>query len=241
MNSGKKLERVSLSSQIQREIRAQILRGNMQPGDALRSEGQIAADLGVGRNSVREAVKALESLGVVEARSGSGLFVGPLTLEPLIESLPLILRTGPDELVQLVEVRLTLETGMVRQMVHGATPERLAALDEILSQWDEVSQHGTYPDELDKQFHVILAECAENGILARLSDVFWQVSSLAIADRRLVLPRDPRQTYLRHVPIYEALRTVNEASLAAALADHYGGVLDRARDVRQAADDGASR
>ena len=215
----------------------------MQPGDALRSEGRIRGRPG-GREELkfREAVKALESLGVVEGAVRLRSVCRPADAGTTDrESSPSFSGPARTSWCSSSKSASPSKQGWCGRWSTAPPPERLAALDEILSQWDEVSQHGTYPDELDKQFHVILAECAENGILARLSDVFWQVSSLAIADRRLVLPRDPRQTYLRHVPIYEALRTVNEASLAAALADHYGGVLDRARDVRQAADDGASR
>src|SRR5215471_3539788 len=71
----KALKRTPLLHQIQEEIKGYVIRNNLRPGDPLPSEGDLARQLGIGRNSVREAVKSLEVLGILEARAGSGLFV----------------------------------------------------------------------------------------------------------------------------------------------------------------------
>src|SRR5258708_3137318 len=75
----KALKRTPLLHQIQEEIKSYVIRNDLRPGDALPSEGDLARQLGIGRNSVREAVKSLEVLGILEARAGSGLFVKAFT------------------------------------------------------------------------------------------------------------------------------------------------------------------
>src|ERR1700720_51283 len=82
------LKRTPLLHQIQEEIKSYVIRNNLKPGDALPSEGDLARQLGIGRNSVREAVKSLEVLGILEARAGSGLFVKAFTFDAIINNLP---------------------------------------------------------------------------------------------------------------------------------------------------------
>ena len=78
----------SLPETVQTAIRNFIADNNLRTGDALPPETQLTKQLGVSRNAIREAVKSLEMVGIVEVRRGSGLFVGDFSLDPLLDNLP---------------------------------------------------------------------------------------------------------------------------------------------------------
>jgi DNA-binding FadR family transcriptional regulator len=118
----KALKRTPLLHQIQEEIKSYVIRNNLRPGDALPSEGDLARQLGIGRNSVREAVKSLEVLGILEARAGSGLFVRAFTFDAIINNLPYGLLSDSKTVEDLVEIRACLERGFVEHVIEKVTP-----------------------------------------------------------------------------------------------------------------------
>ena len=91
----KPLRGPALSKAVRDYVKQYILDHKLQGGDALPPETQLAHDLGVGRSSVREAVKALQSLGIVEVRHGDGLYVREYNMDPILETLSFGLRSGP--------------------------------------------------------------------------------------------------------------------------------------------------
>ena len=119
------------------------MRSACRPGDALPAETELARQLGVGRNSVREAVKALESLGILEVRRGSGLFVRDFSLEPLLNSLPYAMMSDVDDLADVFEVRRILEVGVIEQgnADHAAAQHR-AICDVVTEQMRAQAEHG---------------------------------------------------------------------------------------------------
>ena len=76
----------ALYTSIRDYIKEYILEHDLKPGDSLPPEGQLVEDLGVGRSSVREAVKSLQSVGIVDVRQGNGLYVRELNFDPMLET-----------------------------------------------------------------------------------------------------------------------------------------------------------
>ena len=123
------LERPPLVSRsVQDAIRNYVIAERLQPGDALPAETELARQLGVGRNSVREAVKALESLGILEVRRGSGLFVRDFSLEPLLDSLPYAMMSDVEDLADVFEVRRILEVGVIEKAMQTMPPSSIERL-----------------------------------------------------------------------------------------------------------------
>lgn len=213
----------SLPETVQRAIREYINDNNLKPGDALPPETHLTKQLGVSRNAIREAVKALEMTGIVEVRRGSGLFVGDFSLDPLLESLPYGLMTDLRELRELLEIRLVLETGMVGQVLqHKSDSQSDRLLDTLKRMERRASQGQTFPDE-DREFHQRLFENIGNRTLLKLIDIFWQTYNRAARNDEIE-DYDPLKTYLDHVAIVNAFESGEAEALKTALERHYTGL-----------------
>ena len=102
---------------LQADIMELILERELEAGDALPTENELSAALGVGRNTLRESLKVLQALGVIEIRHGFGMFVAPSNFDALADGLTfrgrLSLRHHGQEALQLVDVRQALEAGLI--------------------------------------------------------------------------------------------------------------------------------
>ncbi|MDW5322322.1 FadR/GntR family transcriptional regulator [Plantactinospora sp. KLBMP9567] len=157
---------------LQERIVALIHERRLAPGAPMPTEPQLMDLLGASRNSVREAVRALQALGIVEIRHGYGTFVGQASLDVLTPSLAFRVRSGPGggirALHDLVEVRELIETGLIGQVAQIVSGPRIAALDALVTAMDRDL-------EADRAFHSLLYESCGNELVLQLIGLFWDV------------------------------------------------------------------
>lgn len=225
------VERQSLFQLLQSAIKDYILDNGLGAGDPLPSESDLAEQLGVGRNSVREAIKSLEVLGIVEARTGSGLYVRGFSFDSILANLPYSALSGPNALSDSLDVRLLLELGVVDRVVKGRSEDQLARLGHILSDWKGEAEAGSYSADLDREFHRVLCSQLENPLLRSLIDVFWEVYQQAVARDVLQEPSDPWDTYQRHVAVFDALEAGDSEELDSAFRAHLPGIARRVQEA----------
>ena len=215
---------------VQEEIKSYIVVNALQPGDPLPPETQLAQQLGISRNSVREAVKSLASLGILEVRPGTGLFVRDFSFDPLLENLAFGLLSRRNELKELSDVlavRSHLEYAMAEQAVAAATPEQLKELDSILDRMRAATKAGKYSAEADRAFHQTLWKNVDNIIFSKVLDIFWKIHDQAREHELIPGPLNPELTYQRHVEIAAALREGDIDALHTALERHSSGLHER--------------
>lgn len=205
-------------------IKQLIIRNRMRPGDLLPTEGELCAELNASRSSIREAVKMLAALDIVEVRHGHGTYVGAMSLGPLVESLTFrgFLGQADDRRVmtELVDVRQTLEHGFANAIVDTATPELVAQLLDIGARMSERAQQGLGFIELDREFHIVLVSEVNNQLLQQLNGAFWEVHAVAAptlghASGALSHTADA------HVRIAEAVAAKDVDELRASITAHY--------------------
>jgi len=102
---------------VQESLRAYVHDNGLAPGTLLPAEGELAAQLGVSRNSLREGIKALESLGILETRRGIGVFVKAFSFEPLLANLAYGLGGALREVEEVLEIRRVLEVGLIGKTI----------------------------------------------------------------------------------------------------------------------------
>lgn len=204
------------------EIKRLIIEQRLRPGDQLPSENELSRKLGVSRNSVREAVKALESAYILESRRGTGLFVRDFSIDPLIDKLPYTMLSGVKPLADILMIRRSLELALIGDAIAAMTDERIAEIENLLQQMKEQVVAGKSLAEQDRAFHSLLFIDLGNGILNQLFDLFWDVFHLATPE---LGKRAPRQSlYDDHRAIIEAVRRKDIEAAKKAIEHHYQGI-----------------
>ena len=152
-------------------LRALFADGALRPGDRLPSEGELCERLGVSRGSLREGIRMLAALGVLETRHGSGSYVSELRAADLIGSLSLTVGLLPMEgVLELTELRRILEphaAALAAARIDVDTVERLSSLLDEIEASDDFEEHS----RLDHAFHMTISEVAGNDALTSLINV----------------------------------------------------------------------
>ena len=216
-------------------IQELILAEGLAPGDPMPTETALCERLGISRSSVREAMRTLASLDIVEVRHGHGSFVGALSLAPLVDGL--LFRTQLDDgndlraLREVVELRIALDLSVAEQLVEIYRGTENPELEGHVERMRELASAGEAFPDADAAFHTVLFSRLPNGLLRQLAQAFWEVHTTAVP----LLGIPPAQDILETVEAHRAMLTALEAGDAAAyreaVHEHYlplGRVLDAA-------------
>lgn len=217
---------------VQDEVKAYIIEQSLVPGDALPPETELAEQLGVSRNSVREAIKSLETLGIVEARTGAGLFVRNFSFDPLLENLAYGMMFDLKDLADILEVRFHIEHSMIDQAVAAVTDEQLEQFHSILERMRTLLGQGKDYAEEDRLFHRTLWANVKNRSVGKIVDVFWMVFSQARQRTQIPSNPDPMQIYQWHTDIVDALAARDNEAARVAIVRHYGNIQRVLNEMR---------
>ena len=211
------------------EIKNYILRTGLQVGDALPTESQLCSDLGVSRSSVREAVRTLVALDIVEVRHGHGMFVGKISMRPMVESLLFrgLLNPGDDHrgLRDIVEVRITLDNALTEPVTQAWKNRQDPELDQIVEQMDLRAQKGELFTDQDRRFHMRLLEPLDNHLFLHLTEAFWAVHTLTVPLLGAPRPEDMLSAARAHRTMLQAARAGDTQAYREAITDHYAPLL----------------
>lgn len=166
-----KLDRKLLGEQIEDELMNYILQEPIEIGERIPNEFELAEKFGVGRSTIREAVKGLVSKGILEVRRGSGTYVmrtrfpedDPLGLSGLQDKYKLAL--------ELFDVRLMLEPDIASLAAEYATDEEIEQLKQLCDETEEMYRSGRNHIPKDIEFHTCIARCSKNRVVETLIPV----------------------------------------------------------------------
>jgi GntR family transcriptional repressor for pyruvate dehydrogenase complex len=164
------VHKIRVSEEIIEQVRDLITSGRLKPGDRLPAEREFAQTLSVSRSAVREAIRAMESLGIVEARPGEGTFVASLPESRGPDPVTATLFRAWSAQRKLFEVRRVLEPGLAALAARRASAEQIEKLRTVLNgQEAEIRSGGTGMKE-DTTFHFLITEATGNEVLLRIVD-----------------------------------------------------------------------
>ena len=206
-------------------IKQYILEHGLRPGDALPSEGQLVEDLGVGRSSVREAVKSLQSVGIVDVRQGNGLFVRELNFDPMLEAFIFGMQFDPNTLAELLQIRTWLEGAVIGDAVSLLTEDDLQKLQAVLNEWEVRVRNGEEYSDLDESFHQIIYGVMGNKTMMKLFSAFW--ISFSNLDDQITHDIDPEAVLQFHSAILAAIRTRDPVQTHRQLINYFDHVKSR--------------
>jgi DNA-binding FadR family transcriptional regulator len=207
-----------------------LRRDKLRPGTRLPAERQLAEQLSVSRPTIREALAALELMGVVDTHVGSGTFVR--SLDALDEDQRQGARApaadaSPSELLQ---ARLLIEPAVVRLAATAWDRRALAAVARPLTKLERAAAAGSekHPTEEDRQFHAAIAAAAGNAVLIELLQPLWLMMSQSLWRRlkaRGWTADNTRRVALEHRQIYDAIRARDGDLAAFQMEKHIRGVI----------------
>lgn len=210
----------TLYKQIADIWRGRIIAGDFKPGDVLPSEREIASELQVSRIPVREAMKSLEYLGVVNQVRGKGVIVQTADLANILRVVgPLVTNITPKLLDNLFEFRLLIEPYAAEQAAKFATDEELKELKEILDRNRKAVEAGERSEEESFAFHVQIMKASHNDVISVVSIFLGELQrysrhmSLWNTERRV-------ESYDYHRRIYEAIARRDAGGARQVMCEH---------------------
>jgi GntR family transcriptional repressor for pyruvate dehydrogenase complex len=217
-------------SEVARRLLDLFTGGSIAPGTRLPPERQLSTSLGVGRSAVREALAALEILGIVDVRPGSGTYLRGAASELLPQTLRWGLLIGERNTAQLLELREGLEIFVARLAAARADAAIIARLERSVERMRaSIDDLSTFA-RADLDFHHALAEAAGN---ETLTDHVHVVRSLlqVYADRAVHDPAHAEQAVAEHGAVLDAVRAGDPDAAASAMAIHMSTATTRLLDA----------
>lgn len=211
--------RESVSVELTRKLVDHLVRdGQLQPGDRLPSERQLAEMLGIGRAAVREALKSLAFLGLIEVRQGAGSYVR----EPDSELLPQIIEwgmlLGERKVMDLIEARSYIETAVASLAAERHDEDDLRTIERHLNAMSDATTTSEFVDA-DIAFHLALADAARNSVF---SDILSSVQSLLRVWITRVIDEagTTEPTHSEHFAVFGAVSVGDGAAASIAMQRH---------------------
>lgn len=225
------LRREQLHQSIQDRVKQYILERGFQAGDALPAEAELARELGISRPSLREAIRVLQTLGVVETRHGSGTFVGRFSLTPLVDGLAFSIRVSSGQntvraIWELLQIREILERDLVASIAADLPDDALDGLDALVRAMEARTARGEEFSEEDRAFHQLLYRELGNPLIVQLIQAFWDIFDRLRGELPDVIS-ELSSIVEHHRSIVDALQRRDGAAAAAAMAAHFDGLRHR--------------
>ena len=189
-----------------------------KPGDMLPPERELVRRFGVSRSSIRDAIRSLEAVGLLEPRQGIGTVVRDLSSGAVVGPLAGVL-LRKHEINELLDVRMIIEPALARRAALHAAAGHIAEMQAILNRQQEKIRLGEPATEEDAAFHYTIALAAHNSVMLKLTHVLMD-SLREMRERSLQLEDRQVKSLAGHRRILDALRQGDAAAAEAAMRRH---------------------
>jgi len=209
------------------QVRDLIEEGRLKPGDKLPPEQVMAENFGTSRPSVREALSALEILGITESRGGKGNFIKDMPRSPLYEQEVMELEKEESPF-EMLEARKAVETEIADLAAKKATKEDIDAIYESLHKMEGAISNIPEMMEFDREFHLNIARAAHNNLLfsmmTYLSNLLKEKLWVNMKEKNWNLPGYPQKYLKEHAEIFNAIKNKDSKNARKQVYHHLAGV-----------------
>jgi len=221
-----------VAAEIARALLDYIFSGQVEPGDKLPSERQLAEQFGTGRSVVREALKSLGLLGIVDFRQGDGTYLRGPDSEILPRVIEWGLLLGERRTLDLVEARQHIEIVVAGLAAERRDQDDLREMRRQLTAMQRAKTTDAFV-EADVAFHLSVAAASKNTVLSNMQTSI--AALLKVWIRRVIdAADDSRPSYQEHVPILRAIEGKDAAAASKAMEAHMHGAAERLRGALEA-------
>ena len=221
----------TLNKMAQDRVKEFITSRRLKPGDPLPPEAQLAADLGISRGPMREAIRSLESLGIVEIRHGTGIFVREFNFDSMMDLLSYGLFFDHNRIADVCKLRKWLETAAIGEVIERITAKDIAHIEAVFERWEQrIAAHEPTAEE-DRAFHKLLFAVLGNPSLSALIDIFW-VLFHAVPGGTVTTDLQHTTTIQDHRDILAAVQVRNAKRARQCIEQHFLGIEERIARTR---------
>lgn len=218
------LPRTTLTEAAFEQLIEHVVRGTWKAGDRLPPERELCQQFGIARTSLREALKAMELVGMLDSRVGDGTFVCPRSeflSRPLLWAF-----TGTDheELLEIMEARSVIEENLAAFAAKRASPEDLARIGSAIEQMRECIAAGASILEADMSFHLAVADAARNELLRNAVQLLRNITRQWLS-YKVLIPHGAPSVLKHHETIYRAIAAHNAKAASSAMHIHLAETL----------------
>lgn len=225
----KKLERKKVWEKVSDQIKYLIITGDWQPGRRLPAEIELANQFGVSRPTLREALRQLNLLGLVDIRHGEGNFVSYPDAESFMGPLLPLLIENKDNILAITEARNMIEVKTASLAASRASEEEIESLSNYLQQMLASNNNKEQFAKTDHLFHKQISLATHNPIIIKM---YQAIEDLLIGQqlRIIELPDAVKNGIMEHQKIFNAIKSRNIIAAQAAMHNHMEGTLERILD-----------
>ena len=223
------IRRNKVYEEVAKQIERLILK-KLKPGDKLPSERELAEMLQVSRSSIRDAIRGLELMGLVEPRQGAGTIVREPSAESSVNPFANALKHRREMVSELLDFRKMLEPPLAARAATHASPDEISEMEEILQRQEVTLSHGEASIAEDAEFHYSIALASGNSVVLKVLDILMDLLR-ETRERSLQLKGRPQKSLAGHRRILAAIKRHDAEAAKDAMRRHIEDVeeivLDR--------------
>jgi GntR family transcriptional repressor for pyruvate dehydrogenase complex len=204
--------------EVARQIERLILK-KLKPGDKLPSERELAEMLQVSRSSIRDAIRGLELMGLVEPRQGAGTIVREAAAESTVNPFANALKRRRELVSELLDFRKMLEPPLAARAATHASADEISEMEEILQRQEAKLSRGETTVAEDTEFHYSVALASGNSVVLKVLDILMDLLR-ETRERSLQVEGRPRKSLAGHQRILAAIKRQDVESAKAAMRRH---------------------
>ena len=223
------IRRNKVYEEVAQQIERLILK-KLRPGDKLPSERELAELLRVSRSSIRDAIRGLELMGMVEPRQGAGTIVREISSDSLINPFSNALKRRRESVSELLDFRKMLEPPLAARAATHASADEISEMEEILERQEAKQAQGESAVPEDTEFHYSVALASGNGVVLKVLDIVMDLLR-DTRERSLQVEGRPQKSIAGHRRILAAIKRHDAEAAKSAMRRHIEDVeeivLDR--------------
>ncbi len=212
------VRRNKVYEEVARQIERLILK-KLQPGDKLPSERELAETLGVSRSSIRDAIRSLELIGMVEPRQGAGTIVRQISSDALVNPLADARKRKEEVIGELLDFRKMLEPPLAARAASHVSADEVSEMEEILERQQEKLRGGESTIDEDSEFHYAIALASGNSVVLKVLDTLMDLLR-DTRERSLQVEGRPQKSLAGHRRILAAIKRHDPEAAKAAMRRH---------------------
>ncbi len=218
MSDFKAMNKGSVVDEVQDQMMGKIMDGTWSQGDKIPSENELRDMLGVSRDTVRQAIKRMCALGLLESQQGRGTFVQNIDLSLYLTHMVPLVFLSEDDGTNLLQYMQVIQVASAKAAVDKATEEDIQALTKCLEEMIQESEDEEYYQR-DAQFHICLSQCSHNPLFVKSMEITSHMLTYYLTNLVRIHGRD--QSIQDHKQCLDAIIKKDSTAAMAAMHRHY--------------------